>query len=190
MQRAGRDPRPPRCDDGCEPVAGVTAPDRPPETTKRRPADRRPPFSGGAEGTRTPDPFHAMEVRYQLRHSPAPARGHRPRRSETMLPGPGPPGPNGVSTRLSGLVADDLQRQGPGVVLLQHPPVAVLAQEAPVAVVEPADDRPGRPRDAQQRLQATADRSTVRHRDEQLAGPKPRGVLPNRGRDPVAHLHA
>jgi hypothetical protein len=26
---------------------------------------------GGAEGTRTPDPLHAMEVRYQLRHSPA-----------------------------------------------------------------------------------------------------------------------
>jgi hypothetical protein len=25
---------------------------------------------GGAEGTRTPDPLHAMQVRYQLRHSP------------------------------------------------------------------------------------------------------------------------
>ena len=24
----------------------------------------------GAEGIRTPDPLHAMEVRYQLRHSP------------------------------------------------------------------------------------------------------------------------
>ena len=24
----------------------------------------------GAEGTRTPDPLHAMEVRYQLRYSP------------------------------------------------------------------------------------------------------------------------
>ena len=35
----------------------------------------------GAEGTRTPDPLHAMEVRYQLRHSPAartcPARATR-----------------------------------------------------------------------------------------------------------------
>ena len=31
---------------------------------------------GGAEGTRTPDPLHAMQVRYQLRHSPE----HRPRK--------------------------------------------------------------------------------------------------------------
>jgi hypothetical protein len=29
-------------------------------------------FPGGAEGTRTPDPLHAMQVRYQLRHSPKP----------------------------------------------------------------------------------------------------------------------
>jgi integrase len=39
-----------------------------------RPADRpRTPAEGhfgGAEGTRTPDPLHAMQVRYQLRHSP------------------------------------------------------------------------------------------------------------------------
>ena len=28
-------------------------------------------FIGGAEGIRTPDPLHAMEVRYQLRYSPA-----------------------------------------------------------------------------------------------------------------------
>ena len=27
--------------------------------------------SRGAEWTRTPDPLHAMQVRYQLRHSPA-----------------------------------------------------------------------------------------------------------------------
>ncbi len=27
-------------------------------------------FSSGAKGTRTPDPLHAMQVRYQLRHSP------------------------------------------------------------------------------------------------------------------------
>jgi hypothetical protein len=27
-------------------------------------------LESGAEGTRTPDPLHAMQVRYQLRHSP------------------------------------------------------------------------------------------------------------------------
>jgi hypothetical protein len=29
---------------------------------------------GGAEGTRTPDPLHAMQMRYQLRHSPRTCR--------------------------------------------------------------------------------------------------------------------
>ena len=33
-------------------------------------------LSSGAEGTRTPDPLHAMEVRYQLRHSPAAQPGN------------------------------------------------------------------------------------------------------------------
>jgi hypothetical protein len=28
-------------------------------------------FKSGAEGSRTPDPLHAMQVRYQLRYSPA-----------------------------------------------------------------------------------------------------------------------
>jgi hypothetical protein len=34
--------------------------------------DRRPKGGefGGSEGTRTPDPLHAMQVRYQLRHRP------------------------------------------------------------------------------------------------------------------------
>ena len=38
---------------------------------------------GGAEGTRTPDPLHAMQVRYQLRHSPARLLVWRPRRAGT-----------------------------------------------------------------------------------------------------------
>ncbi len=36
---------------------------------------------GGAEGIRTPDPLHAMQVRYQLRHSPI-VRDH----SQTTFP--------------------------------------------------------------------------------------------------------
>src|SRR3954447_21199251 len=35
-----------------------------------------PAVMGGAEGTRTPDPLHAMQMRYQLRHSPI-ASPHR-----------------------------------------------------------------------------------------------------------------
>jgi hypothetical protein len=34
-------------------------------------------FVGGAEGIRTPDPLHAMQVRYQLRHSPEPRLCYR-----------------------------------------------------------------------------------------------------------------
>ncbi len=33
----------------------------------------------GAEGTRTPDPLHAMQVRYQLRHSPKILRSGAPK---------------------------------------------------------------------------------------------------------------
>ena len=44
-----------------------------------------PAVTGGAEGTRTPDPLHAMQVRYQLRHSPV---FSLPRRRRLPLPGP------------------------------------------------------------------------------------------------------
>ena len=44
-----------------------------PAVNKKCPAVRRDILYfvfGGAEGIRTPDPLHAMQVRYQLRHSP------------------------------------------------------------------------------------------------------------------------
>ena len=37
---------------------------------RKAPGRVREPLVGGAEGIRTPDPLHAMQVRYQLRHSP------------------------------------------------------------------------------------------------------------------------
>jgi hypothetical protein len=50
---------------------------RRPQDQSRHRKQKNPPESndsgglfGGAEGTRTPDPLHAMQVRYQLRHSP------------------------------------------------------------------------------------------------------------------------
>ena len=43
--------------------------------TTERPTQRvRPLRVGGGEGTRTPDPLHAMQMRYQLRHTPNSAR--------------------------------------------------------------------------------------------------------------------
>ena len=60
--------------------------------------------SGGAEGTRTPDPLHAMEVRYQLRHSPA------------MFCGPAgtnPAGPRSLANDRHNVKLRPVQRPGP-----------------------------------------------------------------------------
>ncbi len=49
-------------------VLRVQMPQRPSSRNERGPLTCG--FIGGAEGTRTPDPLVANEVRYQLRHSP------------------------------------------------------------------------------------------------------------------------
>jgi hypothetical protein len=55
----------------------LKTPETPPPEPEKGPLPSR--FTSGAEGTRTPDPLHAMEVRYQLRHSPAtPTRPGQP----------------------------------------------------------------------------------------------------------------
>src|SRR5436309_6886268 len=49
----------------------------PPKTTRAlRRLSKGPGRTGGAEGTRTPDPHTASVVRYQLRHSPVVLRAH------------------------------------------------------------------------------------------------------------------
>ena len=42
-------------------------------------------MTGGAEGTRTPDPLHAMQVRYQLRHSPGLCLSGRTSRRSNLI---------------------------------------------------------------------------------------------------------
>ena len=54
------------------PLAG--AHEHPLRDTKKRTRPKAVSLFGGAEGTRTPDPLHAMQVRYQLRHSPVERR--------------------------------------------------------------------------------------------------------------------
>ena len=100
---------------------------------------------GGAEGTRTPDPLHAMEVRYQLRHSPArPQAGAAPSipgadASAHQTPAPGSREHPGRRSALARSTA----RRRPDVVLRQRParPPAAL-QHRPVGVAQPAEGAP------------------------------------------------
>lgn len=43
---------------------------RPHRRVKKIPTSEEMGIEGGSEGIRTPDPLHAMQVRYQLRHRP------------------------------------------------------------------------------------------------------------------------
>ena len=94
---------------------------------------------GGAEGIRTPDPLHAMEVRYQLRYSPL--RVLLPWWGATVKFTHATPRPTKSASgrRRTGL------RRHPGrrVPRVQHPPVPPLAQLTPVAVAETAEQAPG-----------------------------------------------
>src|SRR5688572_19359913 len=86
----------------------------------------------GAEGTRTPDPLHAMQVRYQLRHSPrsvAVRMGLATRgilangvvRSEIA-----PAGVVGVRADGGGLVVGHQAQATLDVMLPEHRPAAVV----------------------------------------------------------------
>jgi hypothetical protein len=106
-------------------------------------------FTSGAEGTRTPDPLHAMQVRYQLRHSPGGTRGPDKRRQVyrrpasaftilTLMAGKGTPQAitvkigEGLRTTKPGLarvVSGLFLRRAAGVVLLDPPAATHVRQQ-------------------------------------------------------------
>src|SRR5690242_689882 len=95
--------------------------------------------SGGAEGIRTPDPFHAMEVRYQLRHSPGSPERRSPGGDCGSLPRDPPVSPNRAAH-----AARALRRSGAGVPGLDAPAGLGLHDLGPMAVAEPAEHPPRR----------------------------------------------
>ena len=93
----------------------------------------------GAEGTRTPDPLHAMQVRYQLRHSPSSCGNQK-------HSGGAPPSQNRLA-----VVTECRLRERSGVVLDQSPEARnrPLNQHAPGTVGEHPKCRPVLARQAQ-----------------------------------------
>src|SRR5437868_12843130 len=90
-------------------------------------------------GIRTPDLLHAMEARYQLRHSPALLRGRSSRSASPVYRTPGTglePFRTGRSgTVVGAVVAEDGLGEGAGIVLGETPAaVAHLGEDRPAAV--------------------------------------------------------
>src|SRR5699024_6506917 len=84
---------------------------------------------GGAEGIRTPDLLHAMEARYQLRHSP---ERDSPEGDCASLTPATPRSPN-----------RDSEACGGGIPLGDPPAGTALLEGGPVAVAEAAEHPPG-----------------------------------------------
>src|SRR5690606_31210031 len=152
-------------------------------------------INGGAKGIRTPDLFHAMEARYQLRHSPAlpcgsnecrrsgrslPTRARRDLR-RTARPARAPPLPAPTSARGTHVVLRQTPRGSPRAGGVQHRPVAVPdARDAvPLARVQP-----------QQRADPGADRGAVRDDDEGVLLVERRRVLDDGRGHPSADVTA
>ena len=123
---------------------------------------------GGAEGIRTPDPLHAMEVRYQLRYSP---EWVSPEGATASLPMH--PRPAQIGLRVAGDPARDATSGG-RVPRLDPPPGAALDELGPVAVAQGAEHPPGEVvLQPEQPGGGGAARRTVRGDDEAL--PRPAG---------------
>ncbi|GAB3214188.1 hypothetical protein GCM10027294_52460 [Marinactinospora endophytica] len=126
----------------------------------------------GAMGIRTPDLLHAMEARYQLRHSP----------EWESVPGLPADSQNNSGIRAirrngrcSAVVAEHpLLRQRPRVVLQQPPAAgAHLLQHRPGAVTEGAQDLLVGGRQTEQPVDPRAQRGAVADHDEQAVGRNP-----------------
>lgn len=91
-------------------------------------------LTSGATGIRTPDLLHAMQTRYQLRHSPAKTQLYR--RPQT---GPNRPGRR---PERSTIVAQHHLGQAPRVVLDEPPTCAPLFQHRPTTVRQATEHPP------------------------------------------------
>ena len=117
---------------------------------------------GGAEGIRTPDPLHAMEVRYQLRYSPGWVTPAGASVSLPMTPRTRPNRPQGGETRPASPLPTWRSTSGGAI----RP---ALAQLGPVAVAESAEHPPGDLKvEAEQPGGGGAARRPVRGDDEAL----------------------
>jgi hypothetical protein len=131
-------------------------------------------FTGGAEGTRTPDPHTASVVRYQLRHSPVVLRAHYKTPSPAVSTSPG------WSAK---------QRSETGVVTLQTPLPALLHQRGPAGVAQRRQPVPAGGRQLGERADEAASGPAVG--DEQQGLPLRQGGQPllHDGAGPGSHLY-
>ena len=132
----------------------------------------RPFVPGGAEGIRTPDPLHAMEVRYQLRYSPEWVSPEGATVSLPMHPRARPNRPQGGGDPACDATPDEVFH------VWMPPSGAALDELGPVAVAQGPEHAPGEVGlQPEQPRGGRATRRTVGRDDEALPRPECLEVL-------------